>query len=246
MNENGNVLEIRNLSVSYGNIKAVREISFGVGEGELVTLIGANGSGKTSTLKAISGIAPFTGTITYRGRSLSGTPAHKIVSLGIAHVPEGRGIFGNLTVLENLRLATWQNKDKSDIARRFEYVFSLFPRLKERMRQPGGTLSGGEQQMLAVARSLMSRTRLLLLDEPSMGLSPKLSQEIFQMLHEISKEGMTILLVEQNANMALRLASRGYVLETGSIIFSGTGRELRDNPIVKTAYLGTGAGAHSS
>ena len=246
MNENGNVLEIRNLSVSYGNIKAVREISFGVGEGELVTLIGANGSGKTSTLKAISGIAPFTGTITYRGRSLSGTPAHKIVYLGIAHVPEGRGIFGNLTVLENLRLATWQNKDKSDIARRFEYVFSLFPRLKERMRQPGGTLSGGEQQMLAVARSLMSRTRLLLLDEPSMGLSPKLSQEIFQMLHEISKEGMTILLVEQNANMALRLASRGYVLETGSIIFSGTGRELRDNPIVRTAYLGSDAGAHSS
>lgn len=246
MNENGNVLEIRNLSVSYGNIKAVREISFGVNEGELVTLIGANGSGKTSILKAISGMAPFTGTITYRGRSLSGTPAHKIVSLGIAQVPEGRGIFGNLTVLENLRLATWQNKDKSDIARRFEYVFSLFPRLKERMRQPGGTLSGGEQQMLAVARSLMSRTRLLLLDEPSMGLSPKLSQEIFQMLHEISKEGMTILLVEQNANMALRLASRGYVLETGSIIFSGTGRELRDNPIVRTAYLGSDAGAHSS
>jgi len=168
-------------------------------------------------------------------------PAHKIVSLGMAHVPEGRGIFGNLTVLENLRLATWQNKDKSDIARRFEYVFSLFPRLKERMKQPGGTLSGGEQQMLAVARALMSRTRLLLLDEPSMGLSPKLSQEIFQMLGEISKEGMTILLVEQNANMALRLASRGYVLETGNIIFSGTGRELRDNPIVRTAYLGTGA-----
>jgi len=241
MNENSNLLEIRNLSVSYGNIKAVREVSFGVGEGELVTLIGANGSGKTSILKAISGITPFTGTITFNGRSLSGIPAHKIVSLGMAHVPEGRGIFGNLTVLENLRLATWQNKDKSDIARRFEYVFSLFPRLKERMKQPGGTLSGGEQQMLAVARALMSRTRLLLLDEPSMGLSPKLSQEIFQMLGEISKEGMTILLVEQNANMALRLASRGYVLETGNIIFSGTGRELRDNPIVRTAYLGTGA-----
>ena len=246
MNENSNLLEIRNLSVSYGNIKAVREVSFGVGEGELVTLIGANGSGKTSILKAISGITPFTGTITFNGRSLSGIPAHKIVSLGIAHVPEGRGIFGNLTVLENLRLATWQNKDKSDIARRFEYVFSLFPRLKERMKQPGGTLSGGEQQMLAVARALMSRTRLLLLDEPSMGLSPKLSQEIFQMLGEISKEGMTILLVEQNANMALRLASRGYVLETGNIIFSGTGRELRDNPVVRTAYLGTGTGAHSS
>lgn len=246
MNENGNLLEIRNLSVSYGNIKAVREISFGVGEGELVTLIGANGSGKTSILKAISGMTPFTGTITYSGRSLSDTPAHKIVSFGIAHVPEGRGIFGNLTVLENLILATWQNKEKSDIARRFEYVFGLFPRLKERMRQLGGTLSGGEQQMLAVARALMNQTRLLLLDEPSMGLSPKLSQEIFQMLRGINKEGMTILLVEQNANMALHLASRGHVLETGSIIFSGTGRELRDNPIVRTAYLGTGSGARSS
>jgi branched-chain amino acid transport system ATP-binding protein len=244
MKENGNVLEIRGLSVSYGNIKAVREISFVVGEGEIVTLIGANGSGKTSILKAISGIVPFKGTIIYDGRNLSGTPAHKIVSLGIAHVPEGRGIFGNLTVLENLRLATWQNKEKSDIARRFEYVFDLFPRLKERMRQPGGTLSGGEQQMLAVARALMSRTRLLLLDEPSMGLSPKLSQEIFQMIHAINKEGVTILLVEQNANMAFHLASRGHVLETGSIIFSGTGVELKDNPIVRTAYLGTGV--HSS
>lgn len=244
MKENGNVLEIKGLSVSYGNIKAVREISFVVGEGEIVTLIGANGSGKTSILKAISGIVPFKGTIIYDGRNLSGTPAHKIVSLGIAHVPEGRGIFGNLTVLENLRLATWQNKEKSDIARRFEYVFDLFPRLKERMRQPGGTLSGGEQQMLAVARALMSRTRLLLLDEPSMGLSPKLSQEIFQMIRAINKEGVTILLVEQNANMAFHLASRGYVLETGSIIFSGTGVELKDNPIVRTAYLGTGV--HSS
>jgi branched-chain amino acid transport system ATP-binding protein len=244
MKENGNLLEIRDLSVSYGNIKAVREISFDVGEGEIVTLIGANGSGKTSILKAISGIVLFKGKIVYDGQNLSGTPAHKIVSLGIAHVPEGRGIFGNLTVVENLRLATWQNKEKSDIARRFEHVFALFPRLKERMKQAGGTLSGGEQQMLAVARALMSRTRLLLLDEPSMGLSPKLSQEIFQMIHAINKEGVTILLVEQNANMALHLASRGHVLETGSIIFSGTGPELKDNPIVRTAYLGTGV--HSS
>ena len=241
MNENNILLEIRNLSVSYRNIKAVREISFTVGEGELVTLIGANGSGKTSILRAISGMTPFTGTITYLGKGLSDTPAHKIVALGIAHVPEGRGIFGNLTVIENLRLATWQNKDKTDIERRFEYVFGLFPRLKERLRQPGGTLSGGEQQMLAVARALMSKTRLLLLDEPSMGLSPKLSQEIFQMFREINSEGMTILLVEQNANMALHLASRGYVLEAGSIILSGTGQELRDNPIVRQAYLGTGA-----
>ncbi len=240
MNENNSLLEIRNLSVSYGNIKAVREISFNVHEGELVTLIGANGSGKTSILRAISGMTPFTGAITYLSESLSGTPAHRVVARGIAHVPEGRGIFGNLTVLENLRLATWQNKDKSDIEKRFEYVFNLFPRLKERLRQPGGTLSGGEQQMLAVARALMSKTRMLLLDEPSMGLSPKLSQEIFRMFREINKEGVTILLVAQNANMALQLASRGYVLEAGSIIFSGTGQELRDNPIVRQAYLGTG------
>ncbi len=246
MNARENLLEVKNLSVSYGNIKAVREISFTVREGELVALIGANGSGKTSILRAISGMAPFTGTITYHGRNLANVHAHKIVSLGIAHVPEGRGIFGNLTVLENLRLATWQSKDKDETAKRFEYVFNLFPRLKERLKQPGGTLSGGEQQMLAVARALMSRTQMMLLDEPSMGLSPKLAQEIFQMLGEISREGMTILLVEQNANMALQLASRGYVLEAGSIILAGTGRELVDNPIVRTAYLGTGSGARSS
>jgi branched-chain amino acid transport system ATP-binding protein len=246
MNASDNLLEVKDLSVSYGNIKAVREISFTVRKGELVTLIGANGSGKTSILRAISGMSPCTGTITYSGRNLINMPAHTIVSLGIAHVPEGRGIFGNLTVLENLRLATWQSKDKADTATRFEYVFSLFPRLKERLKQPGGTLSGGEQQMLAVARALMTRTRMILLDEPSMGLSPKLAQEIFQMLGEISKEGMTILLVEQNANMALHLASRGYVLEAGSIILSGTGRELIDNPVVRTAYLGTGSDARSS
>lgn len=246
MNARENLLEVKNLSVSYGNIKAVREISFTVREGELVALIGANGSGKTSILRAISGMAPFTGTITCHGRNLANVHAHKIVSLGIAHVPEGRGIFGNLTVLENLRLATWQSKDKDETAKRFGYVFNLFPRLKERLKQPGGTLSGGEQQMLAVARALMSRTQMMLLDEPSMGLSPKLAQEIFQMLGEISREGMTILLVEQNANMALQLASRGYVLEAGSIILAGTGRELVDNPIVRTAYLGTGSGARSS
>lgn len=240
MNASENLLEVKSLSVSYGNIKAVREISFTVREGELVTLIGANGSGKTSILRAISGMTPFKGTITYRGRDLAGVPAHKIVSLGIAHVPEGRGIFGNLTVLENLKLATWQSTDKADTATRFEYVFNRFPRLKERLKQPGGTLSGGEQQMLAVARALMSRTEMLLLDEPSMGLSPKLAQDIFQMLGEISKEGMTILLVEQNANMALHLASRGYVLEAGNMILSGTGSELRDNPVVRQAYLGTG------
>jgi branched-chain amino acid transport system ATP-binding protein len=184
------------LSVSYGNIKAVREISFTVGRGTCY-LNRRKRLGKTSILRAISAMAPFTGTITYHGRNLANVPAHKIVSLGIAHVPEGRGIFGNLTVLENLRLATWQSKEKAETAKRFEYVFNLFPRLKERLKQPGGTLSGGEQQMLAVARALMSRTQMMLLDEPSMGLSPKLAQEIFQMLGEISREGMTILLVEQ-------------------------------------------------
>jgi branched-chain amino acid transport system ATP-binding protein len=240
MSTRDKLLEVTNLSVLYGNIRAVKDISFSVQKGDIVALIGANGSGKTSILKAISGMVPFKGTIAYEGRNLSGMPEHEIVSLGIAHVPEGRGIFGNLTVLENLKIATWQCKDKEDIARRFEYVYNLFPRLKEREKQSGGTLSGGEQQMLAVARALMTRARMMLLDEPSMGLSPKLTQEIFDLLGEIRKAGITILLVEQNANKALHLASQGYVLEVGSIILSGTGQELIGNPLIKTAYLGTG------
>jgi len=246
MSTKDNLLQVTNLSVSYGNIKAVKDISFTVQEGDIVTLIGANGSGKTSILKAISGMVPFTGTIAYAGRNLSGMQEHKIVSLGMAHVPEGRGIFGNLTVLENLKIATWQCKDKAERARRFEYVFNLFPRLKEREKQAGGTLSGGEQQMLAVARALMTSARMMLLDEPSMGLSPKLTQEIFHLLGEIRKSGITILLVEQNANKALHLASQGYVLEAGSIILSGTGQELAGNPLIKTAYLGTGLKSHST
>jgi len=240
MSTRDKLLEVTNLSVLYGNIRAVKDISFSVQKGDIVALIGANGSGKTSILKAISGMVPFKGAIAYEGRNLSGMPEHEIVSLGIAHVPEGRGIFGNLTVLENLKIATWQCKDKEDSARRFEYVYNLFPRLKEREKQSGGTLSGGEQQMLAVARALMTRARMMLLDEPSMGLSPKLTQEIFDLLGEIRKAGITILLVEQNANKALHLASQGYVLEVGSIILSGTGQELIGNPLIKTAYLGTG------
>ncbi len=238
MNENHVLLSVENLSVSYGSIKAVREISFDVKEGEIVTLIGANGAGKSSTLRAISGVVPYSGSISYRGKPLHKIPADQIVALGIAQVPEGRGIFGNLTVYENLKLATWQRKDKAEIARDYERVFTIFPRLKERRAQLGGTLSGGEQQMLAVARALMSRGKMMLLDEPSMGLAPVLVREIFKVLEEINQAGTTILLVEQNANMALRVAQRAYVLETGTIVLSGTGAELLRNPRVREAYLG--------
>jgi len=234
----GIVLSVKDLTVAYGNIKAVKGISFEVREGEIVTLIGANGAGKSSTLRAISCMLPYSGHIIYKGRDLRNIPADKIVAMGIAHVPEGRGIFGNLTVMENLKLATWQRKDQVEIAKDYGRVFSLFPRLRERGNQLGGTLSGGEQQMLAVARALMSRGKILLLDEPSMGLAPVLVREIFRVLTEINQAGTTILLVEQNANMALRVASRGYVLETGTIALSGTGAELRGHPKVKEAYLG--------
>ncbi len=232
------LLIVEDLTISYGNIRAVRGISFQVQEGEIVTLIGANGAGKSSTLRGISGLVPYRGKITYRERDLRGVPADQIVAMGIAQVPEGRGIFGNLTVLENLKLATWQRKDKAEIARDYERVYTIFPRLKERRHQLSGTLSGGEQQMLAVARALMSRGKMMLLDEPSMGLAPVLVRDIFQVLEEINRDGTTILLVEQNANMALRLASRGYVLETGSIILSGSGKELLVDPRVREAYLG--------
>ena len=232
------VLEIKNLAVQYGSVSAVKGVSFDVCEEEIVTLVGANGAGKTSILKALSGIVPYCGSVVYTGRDLRNVPAHKIVGMGMAHVPEGRGIFGNLTVIENLRLSTWQRKDKDRIERDYERIFTFFPRLKERRNQPGGTLSGGEQQMLALARALMSRAGVLLLDEPSMGLSPLLVQEIMRILTEINREGTTILLVEQNANMALHIASRGYVLETGVIVLSGTGEELKGDPRVREAYLG--------
>ena len=238
MSHNGALLSVQDLTVSYGNIRAVKGISFDVHEGEIVTLIGANGAGKSSTLRAISGVVPYSGRIAYKGQDLHRIAADQIVALGIAQVPEGRGIFGNLTVTENLKLATWQRKDKPEIAQDYERVFGLFPRLKERKNQLGGTLSGGEQQMLAVARALMSHGKILLLDEPSMGLAPVLVRDIFRVLTEINQTGTTILLVEQNANMALRTATRGYVLETGSIALSGTGQELMGNPRVKEAYLG--------
>lgn len=234
----GVVLSVQDLKVVYGNIKAVKGISFDVHEGEIVTLIGANGAGKSSTLRAISGVAPYTGQIFYRGQDMRRVPADQIVALGLAQVPEGRGIFGNLTVLENLKLATWKRRDKAAIRTDYERVFAIFPRLNERKNQLGGTLSGGEQQMLAVGRALMSRGRMLLLDEPSMGLAPVLVREIFRVVTEINQAGVTVLLVEQNANMALRTAHRGYVLETGTIALSGTGQELLGNPRVKEAYLG--------
>ena len=232
------LLSVSKLNVTYGSINAVKSVSFDVDQGEIVTLIGANGAGKSSILRAISGIIPYKGSIIYKGDDLKQIAADTIVARGIAQVPEGRGIFGNLTVLENLKLATWQRKDKNKIASDYERVFVLFPRLHERKRQLGGMLSGGEQQMLAVGRALMSDAELLLLDEPSMGLSPVLVRDIFLILVEINKAGKTVLLVEQNANMSLHIASRGYVLETGSIVLAGSGKELMGNPKVKEAYLG--------
>jgi len=232
------LLEVRDLKVSYGNIEAVKGVSFTVRRGEIVTLIGANGAGKSSILRAVSGLVPYSGNIRFEQQDLQRVPAHKIVARGISQVPEGRGVFGNLTVQENLQLATWQRSDKAKIAADYERVFQIFPRLKERRQQLGGTLSGGEQQMLAVGRALMSRGRLVLLDEPSMGLSPLLVRDIFRIVGEINRSGATILLVEQNANMALRLATRAYVLETGTVILSGVGQELLGDPRVKAAYLG--------
>ena len=232
------LLSVSNLRVSYNSIQAVDDISFDVARGEIVTLIGANGAGKSTILRSISGLIPYAGNITYAGRDLKNIAADKIVAAGIAHVPEGRGIFGNLTVTENLKLACWQHKDKAKIATDLERVYALFPRLKERGKQLGGMLSGGEQQMLAVGRALMSDAQMLLLDEPSMGLSPVLVREIFKIIQDINRAGKTILLVEQNANMSLSIAHCGYVLETGRIVLSGTGEGLTGNPRVKEAYLG--------
>ncbi len=232
------ILSVDHLNVSYDSIHAVDDITFDVGRGEIVTLIGANGAGKSSILRAISGLVSYGGSIRYAGRDMKNIAADRIVAAGIAHVPEGRGIFGNLTVMENLKLATWQRKDKEQVAKDFENVFSLFPRLRERRKQQGGMLSGGEQQMLAFGRALMTDAQTLLLDEPSMGLSPVLVREIFKIIQDINRAGKTILLVEQNANMSLHIASRGYVLETGRIVLSGTGKELTGDPRVKQAYLG--------
>jgi len=233
------LLSVEDLHVSYGSIRALQGISLEVKEGEIVTLIGANGAGKSTLLRAISGVVPIqSGRIRLGAVDLRTVPAHRTVELGVAHVPEGRGIFANLTVMENLRLATWSRKDRGALEQDYRRVFSLFPRLGERRDQLAGTLSGGEQQMLAVARALMTRGRLMLLDEPSMGLAPVLVREIFQTLRDINAAGTTILLVEQNARQALKLARRGYVLETGYLTLSGTAAELTNNPKVKEAYLG--------
>ncbi|HSL29877.1 MAG TPA: ABC transporter ATP-binding protein [Anaerolineales bacterium] len=233
------MLSIEDLHVAYGNILALQGVSLEVCEGEIVTLIGANGAGKSTLLRAISGMVPIrSGRVTFDAINIGTTPAHRIVELGIAHVPEGRGIFANLTVLENLKLATWSRKDRKSLQKEYNRVFEIFPRLAERQHQLAGTLSGGEQQMLAVGRALMTRGRLVLLDEPSMGLAPVLVREIFQTVREINEAGTTILLVEQNARQALKLAHRGYVLETGRLTLAGAASELMDNPDVKAAYLG--------
>lgn len=235
------LLSVENLRVSYGGIRALHGISFQVDEGEIVCVIGANGAGKSTTLKAISRLVPAEpgSKMTYMGKDLFDYPADKVVSeLGISHVPEGRRLFGNLTVMENLKLATFARKDSKQIERDLDLVFSLFPRLAERETQKAGTLSGGEQQMLAVGRALMSGRKMMLLDEPSMGLAPVLMMSLFDALKDINQEGTTILLVEQNARMALRFASRGYVLETGNVVLEGSSEELAENPQVKRAYLG--------
>jgi branched-chain amino acid transport system ATP-binding protein len=234
------MLEVSNLVVSYGAINAVKGISFQVNDGEIVTLIGANGAGKSTTLRTISGIVrPQSGSIKFLGQEITATRADKIVELGVVHVPEGRRIFANLTVEENLQLAAWLrlSKEPEAVKKDFERVFGLFPRLRERFHQRAGTLSGGEQQMLAIGRALMTRGKLMLLDEPSMGLSPILVRDIFQTVREINQQGTTILLVEQNARMALRIASRGYVLQTGSVVIAGSAKELAENADVRSAYL---------
>jgi branched-chain amino acid transport system ATP-binding protein len=236
------MLEIRNLTVNYGAICAVRGISLEVKQGEIVTLIGANGAGKTTTLRAISGLLkPGGGDIRYQGQSIAGWPAHRIVQKGLSHVPEGRMVFANLTVWENLMMGAWLQKEKEAIRREMEYVFSVFPRLQERQQQVAGTLSGGEQQMLAIGRALMSKPKFLMLDEPSLGIAPLLVKTIFEKIVEINRQqGLTILLVEQNANLALEIARHGCVLETGQIILRDSSAALRENPRVRAAYLGGG------
>lgn len=233
------MLTVENLSVSYGAIKAVDNISFKVNEGEVVALIGANGAGKTTILRSISGlIDKEKGEVIFKDQPIHSLPPHQIVALGISHVPEGRRVFPLMSVRENLELGAFGRKNRKEIWADMELVYEKFPRLKEREFQPAGTLSGGEQQMLAIGRALMSRPRLLLMDEPSMGLAPMLVQQIFETVKEINKSGTTILLVEQNARMALSIASRAYVLETGEIVLEGEAGELAENPQVKKAYLG--------
>lgn len=233
------MLKLDNVNLYYGVIHALKDISLEVNRGEIVTLIGANGAGKTSTLRAISGLEPIkSGSITFKDASLNKIPANKIVSLGLSHVPEGRRVFPDLTVRENLELGAYLRKDNAGIKQDMEMVFSKFPRLKEREKQQSGTLSGGEQQMLAIGRALMNRPEMLILDEPSMGLAPLVVKDIFDTIVEINKTGTTVLLVEQNANMALAIAHRAYVLETGKIVQSGDAKVLLNDESIKSAYLG--------
>jgi branched-chain amino acid transport system ATP-binding protein len=233
------LLELKELRVAYGGIQAVKGIDLRVAQGELVCLIGANGAGKTTTLKGITGLQPIkSGTIHYAGEDITGRPAFQLVRKGLSMVPEGRGVFGALTIEENLAMGAYARSDRSGVRRDVERVFELFPRLKERHRQTAGTLSGGEQQMLAMARALMSQPKLLLLDEPSMGLAPLMVQKVFETVLTISGEGVTILLIEQNAKLALEVASRGYVMESGEITLHGEAKRLLSDPKVRAAYLG--------
>ena len=233
------MLKVENINISYGAIHAIHDLSLEVNNGEIVTLIGANGAGKTSTLRAISGLNPIkSGEITYDGKMISNIGAHKIVSYGLSQVPEGRRVFGDQTIEENLLLGAYLRKSKSEIKASMEEVFTLFPRVKERRKQLAGTMSGGEQQMLAIGRALMAKPKLLLLDEPSMGLAPIVVEEIFEIIKNIRKAGTTILLVEQNANAALQIADRGYVLETGSVVLEGLAQDLLHDDSVRKAYLG--------
>ena len=233
------MLKVENIQVYYGMINAIKGVSFEVNEGEVIALIGANGAGKTTIMHTITGlIAPRSGHIYLEGKDLTKLPAHKIVYLGMAHVPEGRRVFQQLTVLDNLKLGAFSITDKAQIDKNLQYVYAHFPRLAERKNQIAGTLSGGEQQMLAMGRALMSNPKIILMDEPSMGLSPLLVNEIFKIISEVSRDGTTVLLVEQNAKKALSIADRAYVLETGNIVMEGKASELLDNPRIRAAYLG--------
>jgi len=233
------LLEVKNIHSYYGHVHALKGVSLTVDEGEIVTLIGSNGAGKTTTLRSIHGILPpKKGKIVFQGEEIQGQPAHDMIKKGIAQSPEGRRIFPRMSVLENLEMGAYYRDDRSEIQEDIERVYDLFPRLKERTKQEAGTMSGGEQQMLAISRALMSRPKLLLLDEPSMGLAPVLVERIFQTIEEINKQGMTILLVEQNANVALEIAARGYVLETGVVVNAAPAEKLREDPKVREAYLG--------
>ena len=232
------LLEVKGLRVHYGGIQAVRGIDFEVAEGELVCLIGANGAGKSSVLKGLMGLVQHAGESRFAGERLAGRPTHALAALGLALVPEGRGIFGRLSVAENLDMGAYSRRDRKQVRHDLERVYGLFPRLAERAGQQAGTLSGGEQQMLAMGRAMMARPRLLLLDEPSMGLAPLMVQKIYQTIAEIAREGVTILLVEQNAHLALQVSQRGYVMESGAMVLSGPSAQLAGDPMVKAAYLG--------